>query len=124
MIQKLLLVIVGISAISACESRNDSYLIVKHDRKPTIVFRAYSNADTDVYRIKHGHTIIEAECGHEARPSWDPSDLIYFHCPLPVDKPLAFAPISSSFGGRQGLRYSENGQTTELAITSEEVTDR
>jgi hypothetical protein len=88
------------------------------------VFKAYSDADTDAYRIKHGHTIIEAECAHEAHPSWNPSDPIYFHCPLPVDKPLAFVPISTSFGGRQGLICSENGQVTELAVTSEEVTDR
>jgi hypothetical protein len=123
MIQKLLLIIVSILTTSACESRNDSYVIVKHDRRPTIVFKAYSEADTDVYRIKHGRVVIEAECGHEARPSWNPSDPIYFHCPLPVDKPLAFVSVKA-IGGRQGLRYSENGQNTELAITSEEVTDR
>lgn len=122
--KNLLLIIVGILTTSACESRSDSYVIVKHERRPSIVFKAYSDADTDAYRIKHGRVVIEAECAHEAHPSWNRSDPIYFHCPLPVDKPLAFVPISGSFGGRQGLRYSENGQNTELAITSEEVTDR
>jgi hypothetical protein len=122
--KKVLLIIAAILVTSACESKSNAYVIVKHERRPTIIFKAYSTADTDAYRIKHGHTIIEAECGHEAHPSWDSSDPIYFHCPLPVDKPLALVPIDAAFGGGRGLRYTENGQTTELAITSEEVTDR
>jgi hypothetical protein len=94
---------------------------VKHERRPTVVFRAYSNADTDAYRIRHGRTIIEAECAHEAHPSWNPSDPIYFNCPLPVDKPMDFVLINGMMGGRQGLRYTEGGKSTELAILSEEV---
>ena len=96
--KKLLLIIAAILVTSACESKSNAYVIVKHERRPTIIFKAYSTADTDAYRIKHGHTIIEAECGHEAHPSWNSSDPIYFQCPLPVDTPLVLVPIKATFG--------------------------
>jgi hypothetical protein len=104
----------------ACRSESEKYVIVKYERRPTIVFKAYSDADTDAYLIKHGRTIIKAECGHEAHASWNPSDPIYFHCLLPVDKPLSLIPVPG-FAGRSGLRYSGDGETIDLVIVSEEV---
>ena len=112
--------LVLLASFFGCKKQNEAYVIVKYDRRPTVVFKSYSNDDTDAYVIKHGNVLIEAECGHEYPPSWDQSVPITFHCLLPVGESLSLKPVPG-FVGRKGLRYSANGKSIDLVVISEEI---
>lgn len=109
--------IVLLTLFCGCQKQNEGYVIVKYDRRPTVVFKAYSNVDTDAYVIKHGNVLIEAECGHEYQPSWDQSVPITFHCLLPVGESLSLKPVPG-FVGRKGLsRQTISPSSTVLPST-------